>query len=100
MRTRGIVVVAALAAVALASCKKTVEGETKSWERNTQKVQELTVLYPAFGAALKEQLKKAQEAMDAAKAITDQQQSAKKMAEANALLGSGFVYTLRRRMST
>lgn len=76
------------------ACKKTVEGESKRWERNLTQVQELKALYPGFSKALDEQQKKAQAAMEAAKAVGDAEQSAKAMAEANGLLGGGFVGSL------
>jgi hypothetical protein len=101
MRTRGLVVVALSTAIGfavgglfLASCKKTVEGENKAWERNLAHVQELTVLYPGFANALGEQKKRAEAAMSAARSISDKEAAAKKMAEANGLLDVGFVSTL------
>jgi hypothetical protein len=87
---------AALAVALLApACKKTVEGETKAWARNTQVIQELSALHPGFAAPLKEQQDKAQALLDGAKAISDPEASAKKMAEANSALVGGFVRTLR-----
>lgn len=82
------------AAMLIAACKKTVEGENQAWERNLAHVQELSVLYPGFAGALSEQRKKAEDAMTAAKAIADHEASAAKMAEANSLLSGGFVSTL------
>jgi hypothetical protein len=92
MRRKGWSVVALLFLVA--SCKKTVEGENKNWQRNVARVTQLQALYPGFANALKEQQKRAEDAMAAARAVSDPQQSAKKMADANALIDSGFVYTL------
>jgi hypothetical protein len=83
-------------ALLFAGCKKTVEGETKQWERSVTRTQELTALYPGFSAPLKEQLKQAQTVMDAAKAITDTEAAAKKMADANSMLNGGFVGILGR----
>jgi hypothetical protein len=85
------VTAAAVLAVGIAGCKKTVEGENKRWSASTQKVQELQALYPGFAAPLKEQLAKAQAVMDAAKGVSDQEAKIKKMAEANSLLTDGFV---------
>jgi hypothetical protein len=87
---RGLVVVALGCALVSVGCKKTVEGENKAWERNLQRVGELSVLYPGFANALAEQKKKAEEAMTAAKAAGGDE-APKKMAEANALLDGGFV---------
>lgn len=80
----------ALALVALPACKKTVEGESKRWSSTTQRVQELQALYPGFAAPLKEQLKKAEAVMEAAKSLSDEQAKIKKMAEANAAALEGF----------
>ena len=97
MRARGLMVVALGAGLFLtASCKKTVEGENQAWTRNLQQVQELAAQYPGFANALREQQKNAEAAMAGAREISDKEASAKKMAEANSLLGDGFVYTLSR----
>jgi hypothetical protein len=93
MRKMSVILATALL---LGGCKKTVEGETKSWERKTLRTQELTALYPGFGAPLREQLKQAQAVMDAAKGISDKEAAAKKMAEANDMLGGGFIGILER----
>ncbi|HOX43338.1 MAG TPA: zinc finger Ran-binding domain-containing protein [Myxococcota bacterium] len=83
-----------LAMFAFAACSKTVEGETKAWEANQQKAAGLKALYPGFSAALDEQLKRAQTAMEAAKTATEEDKP-KRMAEANALLSSGWVGDLQ-----
>src|SRR5438046_2874653 len=94
LASKRLVAMALGAAMFAGACKKTVEGENKAWERNLQHVQELTALYPGFAGALTEQRKKAEDAMTAAKTVSDPEQSAKKMAEANSLLAGGFVSTL------
>jgi hypothetical protein len=94
MRAWTCVAVLFASALALAACSKTVEGETKAWDANQQKVAGLKALYPGFGAALDEQLKKAQAAMEAAKTATEEDKP-KRMAEANALLSSGWVGDLQ-----
>ena len=90
------VVLVALAALALPACKKTVEGESKRWSSNTQKVKELSALYPGFSAPLKAQLAQAEKAMAAAKEVGDKEASAKAMAAANSMLSSGFIGKLKR----
>ncbi len=75
----------------LAGCKASVEGETKRWTTNKQKVQTMTALHSSFKKPLKQQLKKATALFDAAKEIGDKEQSAKKMARANSMLASGIV---------
>jgi len=96
MRNRGLVVALVGASMMLgaAACKKTVEGENKAWDRNLAKVGELVALYPGFATALKEQQKRAEDAMAAARGISNHEEAAKKMADANALLDSSFVSKL------
>jgi hypothetical protein len=78
----------------VAGCKKTVEGENKAWEQNLKRVNEMAALYPSFANALHEQQKKAEDAMTAARAVGNAEESAKKMSDANNLLDGGFVSTL------
>jgi len=94
MRVNRAWVMGLFAVLLAASCKKTVEGENKAWDRNAQRVTELSALYPAFAPALAEQKKRADDAMTAARAVSDPESSAKQMAAANDLLSSGFVGAL------
>jgi rubrerythrin len=93
---RASTVVSVLLGVGLlsASCKRTVEGEDQAWQANLRHAQELTAQYPGFANALREQQKRAEDAMAAARSVADKEQSAKKMADANAMLSSGFVSSL------
>lgn len=81
--------------IALTACKKTVEGERTSWERNSRQVRELTTLYPAFDKALQEQVARAQQLMEAAGSAPEKERPGK-MAEANRQLNAGFVSDLGR----
>lgn len=81
--------------IALSACKRTVEGERASWERNSKQVLELTTLYPAFGTALKEQLARAQQLMEAVSSAPEKERPGK-MAEVNRQLNGGFVSDLSR----
>ena len=95
MKTRSTALALGLVlALTGASCKKTQEGESKNWERNTKRAQELMALYPGFAPAIQAQMAKAQEAMTAAKAISSPEESARKMSESNSLLSGGFMGTL------
>jgi hypothetical protein len=85
------IAVGLVALLSVSSCKKTPEAEAKSWERNTRRAQELSALYPGFVPAIKAQQTLAQAAMDAAKAMSSPEESARKMSEANGLLTGGFV---------
>jgi hypothetical protein len=91
---RGLVAVALGASLLGTGCKKTVEGENKAWEQNVQRINGLVAIYPGWANALHEQQKAAEDAMAAARSIGSQEEAAKKMADANALIGSGFVYSL------
>ncbi len=92
MTMKRIAVAAGLAALfCVSSCKKTPEAEAKSWVRNTTRAQELCALYPGFTPAIKSQQALAQAAMDAAKAISNPEEAARKMSDANGLLSGGFV---------
>jgi chromosome segregation ATPase len=84
-----------LAVMVFAGCKKSVEGENKTWNRANQTVDELAVQYPGFKTALKAQQKQAKSAMDAAKEVSDEKQKIDEMSAANKLLTSGFVAQLR-----
>jgi membrane protease subunit (stomatin/prohibitin family) len=94
MRIRGLLFASLGALLLVAACKKTVEGEDQAWQRNAQRVNELAAVYPGFANALREQQQRAQAAMTAARAISDKEQSARKMAEANGLIDGGLVYSL------
>jgi hypothetical protein len=94
MRNKIALVGLLVALAGLAACSKTVEGETKAWERNQSELASLKALYPAFAAALDEQLKKAQTSMEAAQAAPEADRP-KRMGEANALLSGGWVGQLR-----
>lgn len=92
MMMKRIAVAAGLAALlCVSSCKKTPEAEAKRWARNTTRAQELCALYPGFTPAIRAQQTLAQTAMDAAKAISNPEESARRMSEANGLLTGGFV---------
>ena len=94
MVNRGLLVAALGASLFAASCKATVEGENKAWDGNVQKVNQLAAVYPGFANALHEQQKRAEDAMTAARAVSDKEQQARKMADANAILNGGFVASL------
>jgi hypothetical protein len=92
MNSRNVVAVVSIAlALAGTACKRTQEGESKAWDRNIVRAQELSALYPGFAPAIQAQLAKAKSAMDAARAVSSPEEAAKKMAEANSLLSGGFM---------
>lgn len=87
---------AAVLLLGIAACGKSVEGETRTWEKNGAKIRELQALYPGFEPALKERWRSAEELFNAARQIGDEKEKAKKMAAANELAMSGFVGKLDR----
>lgn len=72
-------------------CKKSVEGETKSWESNQRKISDLKAQFPGFSKALDEQLQSAKSIWDNAASISAEDQKIAKMAEANRLLSGGWI---------
>lgn len=79
-----------------AGCTKTAEEEKARWTEAKANTEELTVLYPAFEPALVAQQAEAEKAMKAARAVSDAEQRAEKMSEANDMLTQGFVGQLRK----
>jgi hypothetical protein len=94
MRTQVVMAVVVAATMLSAGCKRTVEGEDQAWTANLKRTQELAAQYPGFAGALREQQKRAEDAMTQARAVSDKEQAAKQMGAANAILNEGFVYTL------
>lgn len=84
------------AILVVAGCGRSVESETRAWERNTAKIRELKALYPGFETVLQERLKAGEEMWSAAKAIGDEKERANRMAAANSFLMSGYVEKLER----
>lgn len=76
------------------ACKKSVEGEKKSFESNKSRVNQLMSDYPAFKPALQEQLKKAEDVMASAEGTSNEDQKIDKMSEANGLLTAKFITSL------
>lgn len=77
------------------ACKKTEGNENKRWEQANKDVDELTVLYPGFKAALEQQRTEAKTAMEAAKAVEDKDSRISKMSSANNKLTGGFITQLK-----
>ena len=92
---RKIALYALVLLVAAVACKKTEKGENQRWKNGVKTIDELKVWYPGFKAPLEAQLKKAQAAMDAAKAVSDEKQRVKQMSSANNMLTAGFVTQLK-----
>jgi hypothetical protein len=82
------------ALIAMFACKKSVEGETATWQANKTKLQKLKASFPAFGSVLDEELKEAEKKWEEASKITNEEEKIKKMSEANYTFTTGFVYEL------
>lgn len=75
----------------IAACAKTVESESKAWDANNKRAQELKGLYPGFSSAIDQEISRAKSLWDAASSISKDEDKIAKMAEANAVLGSGWM---------
>lgn len=84
-----------LFAFTLFACSKTVESESKSWQRNTKIIQDLKVEYPNFSKQLEAQLSKAQQVYEEADKITDEEAKIAQLEKANKTLNTEFVRNLR-----
>lgn len=96
MKTKLTLVLAAFVLLFAGACKKSVEGETKSWDSNVQTVKTLMSKYPGFKTPLESALTSATKVMDDAKALTDEEAKIQKMSEANGILNSGWVSDLNK----
>jgi len=84
-----------LSLVFIASCKKSVESEKRSWDVNLREANELKYEYPTFTNVINDQIKVAETAMNEAQTISDEKMKIQKMADANALLNATFVRNLK-----
>lgn len=84
-----------LGLVFIASCKKTVESEKRSWDVNLRESNELKYEYPSFANVITDQIKIAEAAMNEALALTDEKMKIQKMTDANNLLNASFVRNLK-----
>jgi len=80
--------------VAMIACKKSIEGETATWESNKTKLKKLKASYPSFAELLDKELKNAEAKWKEAQGISNEEEKIKKMAEANYTFNKGFVYEL------
>ncbi len=85
---------AAMLLLIASGCKKSVEGETKNWDANVQNVKTLQSKFPGFKAPLQSVLDDATRVMDESRSMSDEAAKIAKMADANAILGGGWVSDL------
>lgn len=95
MSIRTKIPTALAALLLLAACSKTAEKEDARWTKALASVDQLAAVYPGFAPALTAQKKRAEDAMQAAKALGDEAQRVEKMSDANDLLTRGFVGDLQ-----
>lgn len=81
--TARLMVLALLAALACAGCKKTAEGETKKWTANKLALKKFSSKYDNLSEVIDEHLKNSQQKFDKAKKISDGEKKIKAMAAAN-----------------
>lgn len=84
-RLRSLFAAVALSA-ALLGCKPSIEGETRSFDQNKLTVQEFGGKFPSLKGALDGRLAEAQQTFDAALQLSDPDQRAQKMRDANNLI--------------
>jgi hypothetical protein len=76
------------------ACGPSVEGESKAWEENLKAMEKAKTDYPAFASEIDAKVTQAKALWDAAAGISNEEEKAKKMAEANNLLGAGCLGNL------
>lgn len=87
---RAIAMFFVAALLVVTGCKKTAEGQTKSWKANTASVDKLQAQYPGFKAPLEARLSSARTIFESASSLSGEEQ-VDKMSEANRTLMGGFV---------
>jgi len=92
---KNIALILAFSIVFLASCKKTVESEKRSWDINLKETSALKFDYPSFTTVINEQTVIAETAMTEALAQMDEKVKIQKMADANSLLNATFIRNLK-----
>jgi hypothetical protein len=76
------------------SCKKSIEGETKKFESNIQKLNEIGARYPSFKAACETLKSDATKQMETAKGLSEEKAKIEAMATANNIASPTWVNNL------
>ena len=90
-----IIILLTVLSFGLYTCGPSVEGESKAWTKNTEKLEKLAQQYPAFATDIEEQIAEAEKIYEQSKSATDEDKQAAKMREANDILNSGCVGNLK-----
>ena len=85
--------------IALFSCGPSIEGESKSWKSNVAELEQLKKDYPTYAEIIKTTMSEAEKVYSEAQGISNEDEKADKMREANNLLSSGCVGNLKNMKS-
>ncbi len=90
-----IIILLTVLSFGLYTCGPSVEGESKAWTKNTEKLEKLAQQYPAFATDIEKQIAEAEKIYEQSKSAADEDKQAAKMREANDILNSGCVGNLK-----
>jgi hypothetical protein len=82
------------------SCKRTVEGEVTSWQRNESNVRQARANYPGFAAAIDQVFNEANTKWQAAQQIGNDEEKIQAMSAANGIITNSFIGRLDEIKST
>lgn len=77
------------------ACGPSVEGESKAWKNNLNALNKIKSEHPVYAKVIEEGIAKAQKVYDAAAKLKDEEAKAEKMEEANNILNTGCVGSLK-----
>ena len=77
------------------SCGPSVEGETESWENNKKELLKIKSEYPFYGTMIDAKIAEAEQIWKSSESISDKDQKAEKMQQANDILESGCMGNLK-----
>ncbi len=81
------------------ACGPSVEGETKAWSSNLEQLSKLKTNYPLYAKVIDEAVAKAKSVHESAAKIKDDDEKADKLREANNILNTGCVGSLKNMKS-
>ncbi|WP_375559624.1 hypothetical protein ACE193_18080 [Bernardetia sp. OM2101] len=93
--------IALLLLFCISACSPSAENEQKKWKHNTANVNDLMKAFPTFASLLEGDLKEAQTKWSEAEKISEAEQKAQKMSEANDIIFGDYIsqlYSAKSRM--
>lgn len=96
MKNRLNLLILLLSIIVFSACKKTVEGEKNSFDRNVQTLNQMSAKYPNFAEVMQQELSRAKQIFESASSISDEKAKIDKMAEANNVFYNGVSGGLSR----